>query len=384
MRDEQGYGEILNGAVAVQHGRIAWLGAEVDIPIDLEAVDEKTLGGGWLTPGLIDCHTHLVWAGSRANEFEMRREGKTYQEIAQAGGGIVATVRATREATQDDLVATAQGRLDNLVVEGVTTVEIKSGYGLNLDAEMKMLRAAKRLKRARITTTFLGAHTVPPEYAGRADDYVDIVCRELLPAIKECGLADAVDAFCETIAFSPAQTRKVLLCAKDLGFPVKLHADQMSDSGGAGLIAELDGLSADHVEYTSEASVRAMETHGTVAVLLPGAFFTMKETRLPPVDLFREYGIPMAVATDCNAGTSPFTSLHLMMHMACVQFGLTPSEALAGVTRNAARALGMQQEIGQLAVGMRADMALFDIDHPRELAALSRSQAWRSSWIEGR
>ncbi len=369
MTGEDGYGELRNGAIAVRNGRIEWIGPDSEIPADLEPAEEYDFGGAWLTPGLIDCHTHLVWAGNRSSEFEQRMSGRTYAEIATSGGGIVSTVRATRDATEESLVANAQIRADALSREGVTTIEVKSGYGLNLESELKMLRAARKIRGVRITTTFLGAHCVPPEYLGRADEYVELICESMLPAIAAAGLADAVDAFCESVAFSPSQTRRVLEAAIGLGFRVKLHADQLSDSGGAGLIAELGGLSADHVEYTSEASVRAMARAGTSAVLLPGAFYMLRESQKPPVDLFRQHGVPMAVATDCNPGTSPCTSLTLMMNMACVLFGLTPSEALAGVTRNAARALGLQHDRGQLKVGMSADFALFDIDHPRDLAA---------------
>lgn len=370
-REGAGYGEIADGALAVAAGRIAWLGAEKDLPAGLKAAEELNGGGAWLTPGLIDCHTHLVWAGSRTHEMEQRLEGVSYQEISRAGGGIASTVRATRAAGRDELYAAAEPRLKALLAEGVTTVEIKSGYGLETQTEIRLLEVARDLGSrhgVRVKKTFLGAHAVPPELFGRAGDYIDIVCREMLPAAHQRGLVDAVDAFCEGIAFSPKETRQVFDAARRLGLPVKLHADQLSDLGGAGLVAEYAGLSADHVEYTSEASVAAMAAAGTVAVLLPGAFYSLRETQKPPVELFRRHRVPMAVSTDCNPGTSPCTSLLLMLHMSCVLFGLRPAEALAGVTRNAAKALGLENEIGRLAPGLRAELALWAIDHPRDLA----------------
>ena len=366
-----GYGEVLDGALVVRDGEIAWLGREQDLPAGLAAKEEFDGGGAWLTPGLIDCHTHLVWAGSRSSEMEQRLNGVSYQEIARAGGGINSTVRATRQATAEQLYAAAEPRLRALMAEGVTTVEIKSGYGLDTGTEIRLLEVARDLGSRhgiRVKKTFLGAHALPPEFAGRADDYVEIVCTEMLPAAHQRGLVDAVDAFCENIAFSPEQTRKVFAAARSLGLPVKLHADQLSDQGGAGLVAEFGGLSADHVEYTSEASVAAMAQAGTVAVLLPGAFYSLREKQRPPVELFRRHQVPLAVSTDCNPGTSPCTSLLLMLHMSCIFFGLTPAEALAGVTRNAAKALGLDNEIGRLAVGHRAELALWAIDHPRDLA----------------
>ena len=387
MTDASGYAEVLTGALAVRKGKIAWLGPSSRISPDLQPDQELDCGGQWLTPGLIDCHTHLVWAGNRADEFEKRLHGVTYQEIARSGGGILSTVTATRAAASAELLALAQARLDSLLAEGVTTVEIKSGYGLDIETELKCLRVAKGLGEANpvlVVPTYLGAHAMPPEFQGRADDYIESVCEEALPAVKRLGGVAAVDAFCETIAFSPAQCRRVLEAAKSLGFRVKLHADQLSDSGGGALIAELGGLSADHVEYTSEASVEAMAGAGTVAVLLPGAYYTLRETRKPAVNLFRANQVPMAVATDCNPGTSPCTSLLLMLNMACVLFGLTPSEALAGATRNAARALGLQDETGQLAVGMRADLALYAIDHPRDLSAFMGRNPLSRRWFGGR
>jgi imidazolonepropionase len=366
-----GYGEIPEGALAAKDGRILWLGREQDLPAGIEAGAEIDGEGAWLTPGLIDCHTHLVWAGSRTLEMEQRLCGVSYQEIAKAGGGINSTVRATRVASREEIYAAAEPRLQALMAEGVTTVEIKSGYGLDKETEIRLLEVAGELgerNRVRVKKTFLGAHALPPEFAGRADDYIELVASEMLPEAHRRGLVDAVDAFCEGIAFSPAQTRRVFDKARQLGLPVKLHADQLSDLGGAALVAEYGGLSADHVEYTSEASALAMAKAGTVAVLLPGAFYCLREKQKPPVESFRRHGVPMAVSTDCNPGTSPCTSLLLMLHMSCIFFGLTPAEALAGATREAARALGLQNEIGRLAPRMRAELALWGIDHPRDLA----------------
>ena len=328
-------------------------------------------GGAWIAPGLIDCHTHAVYGGNRAAEFEQRLNGATYAEIAQAGGGIVSTVRATRQASVDDLVESALPRLRAIAAEGVTTVEIKSGYGLDTATERRMLQAARRIPDhvpVDVAATFLGAHALPPEFAGDADGYIDLVCREMIPAVAEAGEADAVDAFCETIGFTRDQTERVFRAARDHGLPVKLHAEQLSDLGGAALVAEYGGLSADHLEYAGEAGVRALAKAGTVAVLLPGAFYYLRETQLPPIDLFREHGVGMALATDCNPGSSPVTSLLLMLNMACTLFRLTPAEALAGVTREAARALGLQDRIGTLEPGKAADFALWDIGRPGELA----------------
>ena len=365
-------GFLRHGAIAEEGGRIAWVGAFADLPGPPQELAESvhSLGGRWLTPGLIDCHTHLVFGGDRAEEFEQRLSGVSYEEIARQGGGINSTVRATREASEEELVHGARGRLHALLEEGVTTVEIKSGYGLETETEMRMLRAARRLgeeEEVRVRTTFLGAHTFPPEFRDRPDAYLDLLCEEMLPRVADLGLADAVDAFCEGIALSPEQTERVFRAAQALDLPVKLHADQLSDLGGAGLAARLGALSADHLEYTSEESARQMAGAGTVAVLLPGAFFTLRETQVPPVDAFRRHGVPMAVATDCNPGSAPVTSLLLMLNMACTLFRLTPTEALTGVTRHAALALGLAGEIGTLEVGKRADFALWDVEHPREL-----------------
>ena len=366
-----GYGTIRDGALAIDDGRIAWVGARRDLPARWRAETEHDGRNGWLTPGLIDCHTHLVYAGNRADEFELRLAGASYEDIAKAGGGIASTVRATRDAGEDELVAQAAIRLRRLSAEGVTTVEIKSGYGLDTANELKMLRAARRLGEmcgVEVRTTFLGAHALPPEFAGRADDYIELVCDQMLSAVAGAKLADAVDAFCERIGFTPAQTARVFDSARKHRLRVKLHADQLSNLGGGRLVAEYRGLSADHLEHASEASVRAMAEAGVAAVLLPGAFYFLRETQLPPIASLRRHGVPMAIATDCNPGTSPCTSLLLMLNMACTLFGLAPSEALAGVTRNAATALGIGNEVGRLAPGQRADLALWDIAGPAELA----------------
>jgi len=367
--DGAGYGIVEDAAIAVRAGRIAWLGARADLPQALRAAQTHDGKGCWLTPGLIDCHTHLVWAGSRAGEFEQRLQGATYAQIAAAGGGIRATVRATRAASEDALVAQSERRLRALLAEGVTTVEIKSGYGLDLATETRLLQVARRLGEGyplHVCTTFLGAHTLPGEYEGRADAYVDALC-DWLPQLHARGLVDAVDAYCEALAFSPEQTGRVFDAAQRLGLPVKLHADQLSDLDGAALAARYRALSADHLEYSNEDGVRALAASGTVAVLLPGAYYVLRETRRPPVELLRRHGVPIAIATDCNPGTSPCTSPLLIANMACTLFGLTPLEALAGLTRHAARALGLEADRGRLAPGLRADFALWDIGHPAEL-----------------
>ena len=369
MANDDGYGEILDAAIAVRDGRIAWLGPRAALP-DGQAAVVHDGGGCWLTPGLIDCHTHIVHAGSRSGEFEARLNGATYEDIARAGGGIMSTVRATRAASEDELLAQSLPRVHSLLAEGVTTIEIKSGYGLDLENEAKMLRVARRIGRelpVQVATTFLGAHALPPEYAGRADDYIDAVCAMIAPLAGE-GLVDAVDAFCERIGFSHEQTERVFQAAHARGLPVKLHAEQLSDQRGAELVARYDGLSADHLEHLSSEGIAAMAAAGTVAVLLPGAYYFLRDTNAPPVSALRALGVPMAVSTDCNPGTSPMTSVLLAMNMACTLWRLTPQEALAGCTVHAARALGLHDQVGTLAVGKRADFALWRIDRPGELA----------------
>ena len=366
------YGAVEHAALGIEDGRIAWLGplGELPGPAGSLAKQVQNLDGRWITPGLIDCHTHLVYGGDRAREFELRLQGASYEEIARAGGGIRSTVTATRAAAEEDLYASAEARLQRLLEEGVTTVEIKSGYGLEVETELKQLRVARRLGEdhaVTVRTTFLGAHAVPPEFAEDAEGYIGTVV-EMLPRVAESGLADAVDAFCEGIGFTPAQTARVFQAARDQGLPVKLHADQLSDLGGAALAARFGALSADHLEYTSEAGVGAMAAAGTVAVLLPGAFYVLKETKLPPVAALRRHGVPIALATDSNPGSAPVTSLLLMLNMGCTLFGLTPEEVLAGVTRNAARALGMAASHGTLEVGKAADLCIWDIESPAELA----------------
>ncbi|PWF45105.1 imidazolonepropionase [Massilia glaciei] len=364
-----GYGEQRDGALAVSGGRIAWIGLHTEASHKARTVHDCQ--GQWLTPGLVDCHTHIVHAGNRSDEFEARLNGATYEDIANGGGGIMSTVRATRAATPDELLRQSAPRVASLLAEGVTTLEIKSGYGLTLAAEAKMLRVARRLAQTMpvgVATTFLGAHALPPEYAGRADDYVDAVCAEMLPALAAEGLVDAVDAFCERIGFSNAQTERVFAAAQALGLPVKLHAEQLSDQRGAELVARFKGLSADHLEHLTQDGIDAMAGAGTVAVLLPGAYYFLRETVAPPVAALRAAGVPMAVATDCNPGTSPMTSILLAMNMACTLWRLTPREALAGCTVNAARALGLDGQIGTLEVGKRADFALWDIARPADLS----------------
>ncbi|MBC6439785.1 MAG: imidazolonepropionase [Rhodospirillales bacterium] len=367
------YGAIEPGAIGVKDGTIVFCDAEAELPgpADTLARDVVDLEWRWVTPGLIDCHTHLVYGGDRAAEFEMRLGGARYEALLQAGGGILSTVRATRDADLDTLVTGALKRVDALRAEGVTTIEVKSGYGLDIETECTMLRAARRLGELRpvtIATTFLGAHALPPEYEGEADAYIDLVCDEAMPAVAEEGLADAVDAFCEHIAFDAAQTGRVFAKARHLGLPVKLHAEQLSDMGGAALAARCGALSCDHLEFLSEEGAAAMAEAGTVAVMLPGAFYFLRDTNVPPVDLLRRSGVPMAVSTDCNPGSSPATSLLLMMNMAAILFRMTPEEALAGTTREAARALGMLATRGTLSVGKAADLAIWDIERPAELS----------------
>lgn len=368
----EGIGIVQNGAVAARDGRIVFAGAEAELPSAFRerASDVIDCDGRWITPGLIDCHTHLVHAGHRAHEFQLRLNGASYEEVARAGGGILSTVRATRAASEADLVQSALARLDALIAEGVTTVEIKSGYGLELEVEARQLRAARRLAELRpiqVTTTFLGAHALPPEAEGDKDAYIHEVTSNMLPALAAEGLVDAVDGFCETIAFNPERISRVFRAAKELGLPVKLHADQLSPGGGAALAARFGALSADHLEHTDEVGAAAMAAAGTSAVLLPGAFYFIRETKRPPVEAFRAHRVPMAVATDCNPGTSPLTSLLLAMNMAATLFRLTVEECLAGTTREAARALGRLGEIGTLSPGKWCDLAIWDIEHPAEL-----------------
>jgi imidazolonepropionase len=365
-----GLGLIDDGLIAARDGRIIYAGPAADVPSALDAKQRTDCGGRWITPGLIDCHTHLVYGGNRAHEFEQRLAGASYEEVARAGGGIVSTVKATRQASTDQLVAAALPRLDALIAEGVTTIEIKSGYGLELDTERRQLRAARDLGDKRpvsIRTTFLGAHTVPPEMAGNKTGYIDTVCNDMLPVIAVEGLADAVDAFCEGIAFSVEQTAQVFARAQALGLPLRLHADQLSNLHGAALAARFGALSADHLEYADEDGIEAMAGAGTVAVVLPGAFYFIREKQLPPIDAMRRHGVPIALATDCNPGTSPLTSLLLTMNMGATLFRLTVDECIAAVTREAARALGVFEETGSLDAGKYCDLAIWDVERPAEL-----------------
>ncbi len=364
------YGLIDDGALAIEDGAIAFCGPFAELPTDIANWPGHDAEGALITPALVDCHTHIVFGGNRAREFEMRLEGASYEDIARAGGGIVSTVTATRAASEEELLASALPRVDTLLAEGVTTLEIKSGYGLDIDSELKMLRVARRIGRERpvtVRTSYLGAHAVPAEYKGNPDRYLDDVCLPALSKAHEEGLVDAVDGFCEGIAFSTDQIASVFEAAKALGLPVKLHAEQLSNLGGAALAARYGALSSDHLEHLDEAGVKAMADAGTVAVLLPGAFYTLRETQSPPVDLFRKHGVAMAISTDCNPGTSPLTSLLLTINMACTLFRLTPEEALAGATRNAAKALGLADR-GILKAGYRADIAIWNAAHPAELA----------------
>jgi imidazolonepropionase len=364
------YGLLPRGAVAVSEGRIAWCGTEADVPAEYAGWPCEDLEGRLVTPALVDCHTHIVHGGNRAAEFELRLKGASYEEIAQAGGGIVSTVKMTRAVDEAVLLDSALTRVDALIGEGVTTIEVKSGYGLDIETELKMLRVARQIadsRPIRVRTSFLGAHAIPQEYKGRADAYIDEVCIPALEAAHKAGLADAVDGFCEGIAFTPGQIERVFLKARELGLPVKLHAEQLSNLGGAALAARYGALSADHLEYLDEAGVQAMAEAGTVAVLLPGAFYTLRETQAPPIALLREHGVPVALATDCNPGSSPLASILLAMNMGCTLFRLTPEEGLAGCTRVAARALGLT-DCGVIAAGFRADLALWDVEHPAELA----------------
>ncbi len=372
MQDgEADYG-IVDGsaAMAIRDGRIVWVGPESDLP-EHHTTEQRSMAGRWITPALIDCHTHLIFGGDRAAEFEQRLRGVSYEDIARAGGGIMSTVRATRDASADELFEAALPRVNALASEGVGTVEIKSGYGLDRATEIRMLEVARRLGATStidIRTTLLAAHTVPPEFDGDADGYIEMICEKLLPEVAERELADAVDAYCESIAFSGPQVARLFAAATALGLPVKLHADQLSDGGGAELAAYFNALSADHLEYASPKGVRALSEAGSVAVLLPGAFLTLGETQLPPIEAMRANGMAIAIATDCNPGTSPICSLRTTMMLASRLFRLTPEECLAGATRNAARALGLQDDRGTLEPGKRADVAVWDISHPRELA----------------
>ncbi|TDR32856.1 imidazolonepropionase [Hydromonas duriensis] len=371
----ESYGEIRDAAIAIKDKKIAWLGAQSDLPdtVELKRKCAQILNGKglWVTPGLIDCHTHIVYAGNRSHEFEARLNGASYEDIAQAGGGILSTVNATRDATFDELLNASLPRIKRLLAEGVTTLEIKSGYGLTIESEANILRVARHIDAhypVNVRTTFLGAHAIPPEYKGRADDYITFICEDMLPALHAEGLVDAVDAFCERIGFSAAQTERVFKAATQLGLPVKLHAEQLSNQEGAALVARYKGLSADHLEYLSDDGIRAMAEQDVTAVLLPGAYYFLRETQLPPIQALRDAGVSIAVATDCNPGTSPMTSILLAMNMACTLFKLTPQEALAGVTINAAKALGMQDQVGSLEVGKAADFTFWDIDRPADLA----------------
>ncbi|MEE3045744.1 MAG: imidazolonepropionase [Pseudomonadota bacterium] len=370
ITDDNRYGLIECGAIAIQDGLIDWVGSNDEVPAKYLVQASRDLEGRLITPALIDCHTHVVYGGNRAVEFEMRLEGASYEEIARAGGGIVSTVTATRQADVDQLVKTALPRVDALLAEGVSVIEVKSGYGLDRDTELNMLRAARKiatLRPVRIKATFLGAHATPAEFKGEPDRYIDEVCIPALRAAHAEGLVDAVDGFCEGIAFNTDQIKRVFNVARELGIPVKLHAEQLSNIGGTRLAAEYGAISIDHVEYANEDDARAMAKSGSVAVLLPGAFYTLHETRLPPIADFRKHGVPMAVATDCNPGTSPLMSILLTMNMTCTLFRLTPEEALCGATKHAATALGLS-DTGQIKAGLRADLAIWDIEHPAELS----------------
>jgi imidazolonepropionase len=388
--DREGLGIVVKGAVAARDGRIVFAGHEADLPTDLGGARRVDCEGRWITPGLIDCHTHLVFGGDRAAEFEKRLAGATYEEIARAGGGIVSTVAATRAASEDALVASALPRLDALIAEGVTTIEIKSGYGLEIGTEARQLGAARRLGKERsvdVAATFLAAHALPPEAKGDKEAYIAAVIDDMLPVVAEGRLADAVDAFCEGIAFSPAQVARLFKAARAFGLPVKLHADQLSDLGGAALAARFGALSADHLEHANEAGIASMANAGTVAVILPGAYYFIRETKTPPIALFRRHRVPMAVATDCNPGTSPLTSLLLAMNMAATCFRMTVEECIAGATREAARALGRLSEIGTIETGKCCDLAIWDIERPAELVyrmgfnPLCR-RVWRGQWTD--
>ena len=367
---EESYGLLEGGVIVLDGANIAWVGPRAELPKQYQDLDGLDLGGRLVTPALIDCHTHLVSGGNRALEFEMRLNGASYEEVARAGGGIISTVRATRMASEDELLLDALPRVDALIAEGVTLIEVKSGYGLDQDTELRMLRVARRIAVERpieVRTTFLGAHAVPPKFQGKADEYIDAVCIPALRAAHAEGLVDAVDGFCEGIAFQPDQIARVFDVAKALGLPMKLHAEQLSNIGGTKLAAKYGAMSADHIEYLDEDGVKAMAKANMVAVILPGAFYTLRETQTPPIDLLRKHDVPMAVSTDANPGSSPMTSVLLAMNMACTFFRMTPEETLAGVTRNAARALGIADR-GMVAAGLRADLNIWNVDHPSELS----------------
>ncbi len=366
------YGAITDAAIAVKDGKIAWLGPRKELPdFDVFSMPVYRGRGGWITPGLIDAHTHLVFAGSRANEFEMRLEGASYEDIARAGGGIISTVNACRKAEESELFELGRQRLNALAKEGVTTVEIKSGYGLDTETEVKLLKVARELGRNHhvdVKTTFLGAHAIPPEYKDDVEGYVDLVVNDMLPTVIEQGLADAADVFCENIAFNLAQTEKVLTAAQQAGLDIKLHAEQLSNMGGSALAAKLGAKSVDHIEYLDEDGVKALAASGTCATLLPGAYYFLRETQMPPIELLRKHQVPIVVASDFNPGSSPICSTLLMLNMACTLFRLTPEEALKGITANAAKALGIEEKVGVLAQGMQADFCLWDITTPAQLA----------------
>ena len=380
-----GIGELPNHALAVTDDKISWIGLESQIPPKTQPIQEFDAQNAWLLPGFVECHTHLVYAGCRAHEFEARLEGTSYETICNQGGGILSTVRATREATPEQLQHEASHRAKDFIAQGVTTLDIKSGYGLTLESELKMLRVAQKLGDTlsiRVKTGFLAAHTLPPEFTSK-DDYIDHIIQTILPQAVAENLIDYIDCFTETVGFTPSQTRKLFQAAKAHNIPIRLHADQLSNLEGAGLAAEFDALSSDHVEYTSETSVQKMATHGTTAVLLPTAFYFLRETQLPPIDLFRKHNVPMAVSTDCNPGTSPSTNLLLALNMASTLFRLTPTESLRGATINAARALGLQKQVGTLEVGKSADLALWAVDHPNQLVARIQSPPLINSWLKG-
>lgn len=384
---ERPYGAIEYGAMMVKDGLICWLGAQTELP-EFDPVTTPTISakGAWMTPGLIDCHTHILFAGSRAQEFEQRLNGVSYQQIAQQGGGIATTMKATRAADHEHLFVAGKTRLNALLSEGVTTVESKSGYGLDCESEIKLLEVNRMLDEHHpisVQSTFLGAHALPPEYREDADGYIDLVCEQMLPQVAEQSLADAVDAFCENVGFSNAQTRRVFATATELGLKVKCHAEQLSNQHGSELVAEFNGLSADHIEYLDEVGVKAMAKAGTVGVVLPGAFYFLRETQLPPIELLRQHNVPIALASDFNPGTAPLCSLRLMLNMACTLFRMTPEEALLGVTRYGAKALGLSDR-GMLKVGMRADMVLWQVGHPAELSYQFGVNDLLNTWISGK